>query len=154
MLSPLSYGELVLLGVDGRGRTCTLRLRTPVPSPLGHVDSSCAPPTRFEPVAFCSTGSCSGPAELRRRVCVCALGLEPSLIRGKSPVPYLSGVARVVRGHVEMTPTTMLYSFQIATVRNSRFGAYGQARKVSNPRPSVLETAAPPLARAQEMQRA
>jgi hypothetical protein len=28
-------------------------------------------------------------------------------------------------------------------------GAYEQARKVSNPRPSVLETAAPPLARAQ-----
>ena len=28
-------------------------------------------------------------------------------------------------------------------------GAYEQARKVSNPRPSVLETAAPPLARVQ-----
>lgn len=31
----------------------------------------------------------------------------------------------------------------------SKSGAYEQARKVSNPRPSVLETAAPPLARAQ-----
>ena len=25
-----------------------------------------------------------------------ALGLEPSLVRGKSPVPYLSGVTRIV----------------------------------------------------------
>ena len=32
-------------------------------------------------------------------------------------------------------------------------GAYEQARKVSNPRPSALETAAPPLARAQESTR-
>ena len=31
-----------------------------------------------------------------------ALGLEPSLVRGKSPVPYLSGVTRVVgRGGIE-----------------------------------------------------
>jgi hypothetical protein len=60
---PLSYCELC---VDDRGRTCTLRIRRPVPSPFGHVDV------------------------------VRALGLEPSLVRGKSPVPYLSGVTRVV----------------------------------------------------------
>lgn len=58
-----------------------------------------------------------------------------------------------MRGHREMAPTTMLCSCQDARVRTADFkwrsGAYEQARKVSNPRPSVLETAAPPLARAQ-----
>jgi hypothetical protein len=47
----------------------------------------------------------------------------------------------------------MLCSCQDAGVRTAdvgrKSGAYEQARKVSNPRPSVLETAAPPLARAQ-----
>ncbi len=86
---PLSYGEL---SVDGRGRTCTLRFRRPAPSPFGHVDV--APPTGLEPVTFCSTGSCSG--RLSYSGGVRALGLEPSLVRGKSPVPYLSGVTRVV----------------------------------------------------------
>ena len=33
-------------------------------------------------------------AELRRHV-VRALGLEPSLVRGKGPVPYQSGVTRI-----------------------------------------------------------
>jgi hypothetical protein len=37
--APLSYGEV---SVDDRSRTCTLRLRRPVPSPFGHVDV--APP--------------------------------------------------------------------------------------------------------------
>jgi hypothetical protein len=45
-------------------------------------------------VTFCSTGSCSG--RLSYGGVVRALGLEPSLVRGKSPVPYLSGVTRVV----------------------------------------------------------
>src|SRR5947207_1774566 len=81
--APLSYGEV---SVDGRGRTCILRLRRPVPCPFGHVDEcatggNCTRDLRFD-----------GPAlllpELRRRVR--ALGLEPSLFRGKSPVPYLS----------------------------------------------------------------
>src|SRR5918998_6659414 len=77
--------------VDGRGRTCTLRFRRPAPSPFGHVDV--APPTGLEPVTFCSTGSCSG--QLSYGGVVRALGLEPSLVRGKSPVPYLSGVTRI-----------------------------------------------------------
>ena len=89
VLSSTGYGEL---SVDGRGRTCTLRFRRPVPSPFGHVDV--APPTGLEPVTFCSTGSCSG--RLSYGGVVRALGLEPSLVRGKSPVPYLSGVTRVV----------------------------------------------------------
>ena len=88
----LSSTELRRAGVDGRGRTCTLRLRRPVPSPFGHVDV--APPTGLEPVTFCSTGSCS--SRLSYGGVVRALGLEPSLVRGKSPVPYLSGVTRVV----------------------------------------------------------
>jgi len=71
-----------------------------VPSPFGHVDV--APPTGLEPVTFCSTGSCSGRlsyggiALRAMRSSVRALGLEPSLVRGKSPVPDLSGVTRVV----------------------------------------------------------
>ena len=80
------------MSVDGRGRTCTLRFRRPAPSPFGHVDV--APPTGLEPVTFCSTGSCS--SRLSYGGVVRALGLEPSLVRGKSPVPYLSGVTRVV----------------------------------------------------------
>ena len=54
-----------------------------------------------------------------------------------------------MRGHREMAPTTMLCSCQDARVRTGDPATYEQARKVSNPRPSVLETAAPPLARAQ-----
>ena len=94
-------------------------------------------------MAFCSTGSrsvrlsyggvCSGSVR--------ALGLEPSLVRGKGPVPYLSGMTRMwvgeesnplcredgwitascapwrdrpVRGLREMAPTTMLCSCQDA----------------------------------------
>src|SRR5262245_342890 len=39
-----------------------------------------------------------GPAStpLLQQGVVRALGLEPSLVRGKSPVPYQSGVARIV----------------------------------------------------------
>ena len=33
--APLSYGEM---SVDGRSRTCNLRIRKPVPCPFGHVD--------------------------------------------------------------------------------------------------------------------
>src|SRR5438874_4434956 len=93
---PLSYDEL---SADGRGRTCTLRFRRPVPSPFGHVDM--APPTGLEPVTFCSTGSCS--SRLSYGGVVRALGLEPSLVRGKSPVPYRSGVTRAV-GRRESNP--------------------------------------------------
>ena len=86
--------ELRRAGVDGTIRTCTLRFRRPVPCPFGHVDV--APPMGLEPMTVCSTGSCS--SRLSYGGTVRALGLEPSLVRGKSPVPYLSGVARVVVG--------------------------------------------------------
>ena len=137
--------ELRRGGVDGRGRTCILWVRNPVPSPLGHVDV------------------------------VRVLGLEPSLFRGKSPVPYRSGVARVVgRGGIEppvsedgwstaqlrpmARPThaeaswrwpsaTMSLQLSRSDVRTG-----GPARRAGSegvePRPSVLETATPPLARA------
>ena len=137
--------ELRRGGVDGRGRTCILWVRNPVPSPLGHVDV------------------------------VRVLGLEPSLFRGKSPVPYQSGVARVVgRGGIEPPvsedgwSTASCAPWRDRPIAEARWrwprrrclcscqGATsglavrheGQARKVSNPRPSVLETATPPLARA------
>ncbi len=165
---PLSYGEM---SVDGRGRTRTFRFRRPVPSPFGHVDV--APPTGIEPVTFCSTGSCS--SRLSYGGVVRALGLEPSLVRGKSPVPYLSGVTRVV-GREGIEPPVSEDGWSTASCAPwrdrpmSKPGGAGldgdvsavvkvlmaglvarreQARKVSNPRPSVLETAAPPLARAQ-----
>ena len=88
--------------------------------PLHWVTSTGAPPTGLEPVAFCSTGSCSDrlsyggvyacapcsplkhagrasdPSRSSSDACSEARGLEPSLLRGKSPVPYLSGVTRIV----------------------------------------------------------
>ncbi len=60
---PLSYGELAwCCRVDGRSRTCNLRLRTPAPCPLGHVDETrvpvraMAPSTGIEPATSHSTG--------------------------------------------------------------------------------------------------
>ena len=48
-------------------------------------------------MTFCSTGSRSVRLSYGGVwCCVRALGLEPSLVRGKSPVPYLSGVTRMV----------------------------------------------------------
>lgn len=71
------------------------------PDPLGHVDK-CSPTDRMGGCA--ADGSCTRDlrldrpalrlAELRRQM-VRALGLEPSLIRGKGPVPYQSGVTRI-----------------------------------------------------------
>ena len=83
--------ELRRDGVDGRIRTCMSRFRRPAPDPFGHVDV--APPTGFAPVT-------SGLTDRRSPLLsyggsVRALGLEPSLFRGKSPVPYQSGVTRM-----------------------------------------------------------
>ena len=52
-----------------------------------------------------------------------------------------------------MAPMTMLCSCQNARDNDQEASAYEQARKVSNPQPTVLETAAPPLARADELPR-
>lgn len=125
-------------------------------------------------MTFCSTGSCS--SRLSYGGVVRALGLEPSLVRGKSPVPYQSGVTRVVgRGGIEPPVSEDGWSTASCAPWRDRpmskpggagldddvsavvkelvsrlvAGRREQARKVSNPRPSVLETAAPPLARAQ-----
>lgn len=124
----------------------------------------------------------SGSSRSSSDACSEARGLEPSLFRGKSPVPYLSGVTRLLSwvgeesnplcrkdgwitascapwrdrpcGAIGKWPrrrcsavVKMLVSGLPMFDRKS--GAYEQARKVSNPRPSVLETAAPPLARVQ-----
>ena len=108
-----------------------------------------------------------------------ALGLEPSLFRGKSPVPYQSGVTRIVVGREGIEPpsseddrsTASCAPWRdrpkskprgsgsdddVSAVVKVRLAALvarheKQARKESNPRPSVLETAAPPLARAQNV---
>jgi hypothetical protein len=128
-----------------------------------------APPTGLEPVTFCSTGSCSG--RLSYGGVVRALGLEPSLVRGKSPVPYRSGVTRVVgregieppvsedgwstascapwRDRPLSRPGGAGLDDDVSAVVNVRCpdwlpGAWKQARKESNLRSSVLETATPP----------
>ena len=83
--------ELRRVGVDGRTRTCVNRFRRPVPDPFGHVDV--APPTGFAPVTSGLTDRRSPLLSYGGSVRV--LGLEPSLFRGKSPVPYQSGVTRM-----------------------------------------------------------
>ena len=59
--APLSYGEV---GVDGRGRTCILRFRSPVPSPFGHVDMRATDGTRTRNLRL--DGPALQLAELRR----------------------------------------------------------------------------------------
>ena len=100
-----------------------------------------------------------------------ALGLEPSLVRGKSPVPYQSGVARQMWAGRESNPLcrktaglqpaaphgatdptvgpggagpneTMPMRLSRCCGPDGMPGAH--ARKESNPQPAVLETAAPP----------
>jgi hypothetical protein len=68
------------------------RLRRPAPHPFGHVDV--APPTGLAPATSGLTDRHS--SSLSYGGSVRALGLEPSLFRGKSPVPYQSGVTRTV----------------------------------------------------------
>ena len=100
-----------------------------------------------------------------------ALGLEPSLIRGKGPVPYQSGVTRIGGPGGNRTPGVgrrlvyrQLRPMARPTHGRGQMGAgpdddayavvkvliagldarHAHARKDSNPRPAVLETAAPP----------
>ena len=96
--APLSYGELI--GVDGRGRTCTLRFRKPAPSPFGHVDMRAVDGTRTRILR--RDGPALHPVELRQHVR--ALGLEPSLFPVKRRVPYPSGVTRVGGSGGNRTP--------------------------------------------------
>jgi hypothetical protein len=61
-------------------------------------------------VTFCSTGSCSnrlsyGGNMLRIAEQCAPWALEPRLVRGKSPVPYLSGVTRMVGREVSSLRT-------------------------------------------------
>ncbi len=109
-----------------------------------------------------------------------ALGLEPSLIRGKGPVPYQSGVTRIGGPGGNRTPSVgktaglqpaaphgatdpnlgpdgagpMTMSLQLSNSGCPGWMPGAHARKESNPRPAVLETAAPPrLERMKEMTR-
>ena len=110
-----------------------------------------------------------------------ALGLEPSLIRGKGPVPYQSGVTRIGGPGGNRTPSVgKTAGLQPAAPHGATDPVAGpdgadpdddasavvkilfagldarhaHARKDSNPQPAVLETAAPPrLERMKEMTR-
>ena len=100
-----------------------------------------------------------------------ALGLEPSLVRGKSPVPYQSGVARQVWAGRESNPDAgkaaglppaapvaatdpilgpggagpnETMPMRLSRCCGPEWVSGAHARKESNPRPAVLETAAPP----------
>ena len=99
-----------------------------------------------------------------------ALGLEPSLVRGKGPVPYQSGVTRIGGPGGNRTPCVGdgWITASCAPWRDRPIAGPGgagpdddayavvkvlmagldvrreHARKESNPRPAVLETAAPP----------
>ena len=95
----LCSAELRRDGVDGRSRTCNLRIRKPAPCPFGHVDVRATDGIRTRDLRL--DGPALQLAELRRLVR--ALGLEPSLFRGKSPVPYQSGVTRTC-GSVDAAP--------------------------------------------------
>ena len=118
----LCLTELQGLGLAGTTRTCDPRLRRAVlsstelrravastagvePAPSGFVDRRllhsttstrrcCAPPTGLAPATSGLTGR--RYHWLSYGGMVRALGLEPSLVRGKSPVPYQSGVTRRV----------------------------------------------------------
>ena len=59
--APLSYGEM---SVDGRSRTCNLRIRSPAPCPFGHVDVCATDGTRTRDLRL--DGSALFLAELRR----------------------------------------------------------------------------------------
>ena len=59
--APLSYGEV---GVDGRGRTCNFRIRSPAPSPFGYVDERATDGIRTRDLRL--DGPALRLAELRR----------------------------------------------------------------------------------------
>ena len=100
---PSEGGALVLLSYGQLASTAGVE---PAPSgfvdrrldPFGHVDPNspadraAAPSTGLAPATSDLTGRCYH--SLSYDGLVRALGLEPRLVRGKSPVPYQSGVAR------------------------------------------------------------
>lgn len=128
-----------------------------------------APPTGLAPATSGLTGRRYHWLSYGGRVR--ALGLEPSLVRGKSPVPYQSGVTRGV-GREGIEPPVSNDGWSTASCApwrdrpvRDRYGDRSlddasavvkvlvsglvarpveQARKESNLRPSVLEAAAPP----------
>ena len=119
--------ELRRGGVDGRIRTCMSRVRSPAPDPFGHVDV--APPTGFAPVTSGLTDRRSPLLSYGGSVRV--LGLEPSLFRGKSPVPYQSGVTR--RGSA------------VRTTRTDRSGSRAGERRPGNDASAVVKELVPGL---------
>ena len=107
----LSSTELRRAGVDGRTRTCTHRFRRPGPSPIGRRRQGVAARHRSDLNRRPSARRAAALTTELRRQCaprfggtVRALGLEPSLVRGKSPVPYQSGVTREVVGREGIEP--------------------------------------------------
>ena len=173
----LSYGELVsTAGVEPAASGFVDRHL----DPFGHVDIvTAAPPAGFAPATSALTGRRYYWLSYGGRVR--ALGLEPSLIRGRSPVPYQSGVTRIGGPGGTRTPSVgKTAGLQPAAPHGATDPVAGpdgagpdddasavvkmlfagldarhaHARTDSNPQPAVLETAAPPrLERMKEMAR-
>ena len=127
------------------------RVRSPAPDPFGHVDV--APPTGFAPVTSGLTDRRSPLLSYGGSVRV--LGLEPSLFRGKSPVPYQSGVTRTCGSAGDATARPTLPGTAVTRSRgrclcscqgaDTRTGdPVSHARKESNLLPAGLEAAASP----------
>ncbi len=122
----LSSTELQRVGIDGRGRTCTSGFVDRCLDPFGHVDMLwCAPPTGCAPVTSGLTGRCFHWLSYGG-LWVRALGLEPSLVRGKGPVPYQSGVTRIGGPGGNRTPSVgrrLVYSQLRPMARPTHCGA-------------------------------